>query len=95
MTEALSVVAKALGAPSLDAVVVVHERWAELVGDEVAAHARPVGIVDGRLKVAVDGAGWASHLRWAEPELLARLDQLLGGPQVTAIVVAVERRRSR
>lgn len=92
---ALGAVAKALGAPSLDAVVIVHERWGDLVGEEVAMHARPVGIVDGRLRISVDGAGWASHLRWAEPGLLARLEQLLGGREVTAIAVSVDRRRLR
>ncbi len=94
VADALGAVVRALGAPGVDAVVLVHERWEDLVGAEVAAHARPVGIVDGRLRVVVDGPGWASHLRWVEADLLAALAALIGPDAVTSVAVSVERRRS-
>lgn len=88
----LDAVMAGLGGPSVEAIVVVHERWAEVVGDEVAPHARPLGISGGRLQVAVDGPGWASHLRWSEAEIVARLAALIGPDQVTAVSVKTGRR---
>ena len=80
-----------LGAPGVDVVVTVHQRWAEIVGEEVADHVRPLGIEAGRLKVAADGPAWASHLRWSEAEIVGRLADLLGPDQITGIVVRVVR----
>lgn len=37
--------------------------WAELVGEETAAHAEPIGIEDGRLTVRCDSTAWAQQLR--------------------------------
>jgi hypothetical protein len=55
----LDAVLAGLGAPGVDVVVTVHQRWAEIVGEEVADHVRPLGIEAGRLKVAADGPAWA------------------------------------
>lgn len=87
----LDAVLAGLGAPSVDVVVLVHERWADLVGPEVAGHVRPVAIEAGRLKVVADGPAWASHLRWSEAEVLGRLTDLLGPDQVTGLSVRVGR----
>lgn len=87
----LDAVVAGLGGPSVATIVVVHERWAEVVGAEVAPHARPVGIEGGRLKVAVDSPGWASHLRWSEAEILDRLAALVGPGEVTAVTVRAAR----
>lgn len=88
----LDAVMAGLGGPSVQAIVVVHERWAEVVGTEVAPHAKPLGISGGRLQVGADGPGWASHLRWSEVEILARLAELIGPGQVTAVTVRTSRR---
>lgn len=88
----LDAVMAGLGAPTVDVVVVVHQRWDEVVGQEVAPHARPVGVADGRLTVVVDSPGWASHLRWSESEILARLATLIGPDQVTSVQLRVGRR---
>ena len=80
-----------LGAPSVDTIVLVHERWAEIVGDELVAHAQPLAIEGGRLRIGVDSPAWASHFRWAEAEILARLERLLGAGTVTAITARVAR----
>ncbi|MGI8754785.1 MAG: DciA family protein [Acidimicrobiales bacterium] len=74
-----------LGAPSVAHVVVIHERWAEVVGAEMVAHCSPVSVEGGRLRIAVDSPAWASHLRWSETEILARLDGLIGPGTVTSI----------
>ena len=80
-----------LGAPSVDTIVVIHERWAEIVGTELVAHAHPLSVEHGRLRIGVDSPAWASHLRWAEAEILARLERLIGPDTVTAITTRVVR----
>ncbi len=68
-----------LGGPSVDAVVLIHDRWSELVGVEVAAHVQPVSIEDGCLRVVTDGPAWASHLKWAEAEIVTDRETILRG----------------
>ena len=97
VTRLLDQVMAGLGAPSVEAIVVIHERWVDVVGEELAGHAEPVAVEDGRLRITVDSPAWTSHLRWAEREVLGRLEQLLGSGVVTAITArtAAPRRRSR
>lgn len=90
--ELLDAVLAGLGGSSVAAVVLVHERWDELVGPEVAARCRPAGLEDGVLRIDADSAAWASHLRWSEQEIAARADALLGAGSVRAVVVRVARR---
>ena len=92
MSGALDAVMASLGGPSVQAIVAVHQRWDDIVGPEVALHAEPLGIDDGRLRVQVDGPAWASHLKWAEPEILVRLAEVVGTGQVTSVAVSVGRR---
>jgi hypothetical protein len=80
--DALDAVVRGLGGGGIDAIVLVHERWDELVGPEVARVSRPAALRDGRLAVTVAGPAWADHLRWSEAEILARLDQLVGAGTV-------------
>lgn len=88
----LDAVLAGLGGPTADAIVSVHERWDEVVGAEVAPHARPLGIEHGHLRIGVDSPGWASHLRWSEADILARLADLVGPGQVTSVGIRVTRR---
>ena len=37
--------------------------WSEIVGEETAAHAEPIGIEDGVLTVRCDSTAWATQLR--------------------------------
>ncbi len=92
MAADLDAVLAGLGCPTVEAIVVVHERWDEVVGAEVAPHAKPLGITGGRLQVAVDSPGWASHLKWSEADIVTRLAALLGPDQVTSVTVALRRR---
>ena len=80
-----------LGLPSTDVVVTVGDRWSDLVGAEVAPHVTPVAIEHGRLTVVAETPAWASHLRWAEAEMLSRLTELIGAGVVTSVVVRVAR----
>ena len=92
LATALDAVLASLGGPSVEAIVVVHERWPEVVGAEVAEHARPIAIEAGRLRIGVDSPGWASHLRWSEGEIVTRIAQLVGEGQVTSVQVRVAAR---
>ncbi|HEX9992122.1 MAG TPA: DUF721 domain-containing protein [Acidimicrobiales bacterium] len=78
-----------LGLPGARAVVAVFGRWEELVGEQVAAHASPVSIHDGRLLVAVDEPGWATQLRYLQADLLRRVADVAGEGVVTRIEVRV------
>ena len=91
LPELLDSVLAGIGGPSVSAIVVLHERWAELVGPEVADRSRPLGVDAGVLKVAADSAAWASHLRWSEADVVARAAALLGPGTVTGISVRVAR----
>ena len=63
-------------------------RWSELVGDEVAAHAKPESFADGRLVVRTDSTAWATQLRMLAPTVVRRLNEDLGHGTVTVIEVA-------
>jgi hypothetical protein len=66
-------------------------RWAQLVGPDIAAHTRLVGVQDHRLVVATDDPAWAAELRWLTSDLLARI-AADGGPSLEGIQVRVRPR---
>jgi predicted nucleic acid-binding Zn ribbon protein len=76
------------GAP-MAATTSVFEGWAELVGEGVAAHTRPLRLRDGVLTIGVDDPAWASQLRFLEGDLLDRLASAPGGDAVTQITFQV------
>lgn len=64
-------------------------RWQQVVGEAIAAHAKPVKIDEGRLLVHVDEPGWATQLRYLEGDLIERLVD--AGIDVSAIDLRVVR----
>jgi predicted nucleic acid-binding Zn ribbon protein len=80
-----------LGAPPSTATMEsVFARWEELVGAELADHARPVRI-DGRtLVVAVDHPAWGTRVRMDSGRILARV-ATPEGPPLERVEVVVER----
>ena len=87
--ESLDRVVSALGGPTAGALTAIFARWPEVVGDRVAAHARPLSIDDGRLVVGVEEPGWATQLRYLEADLLRRLADVAGEGVVRRIDVRV------
>jgi predicted nucleic acid-binding Zn ribbon protein len=75
--------------PPGDAHGALERRWSEVVGHDVAAHARLVGVRDGVLTVAVDSPPWATQLRYLEAVLLERANAVVGRDSVHAISVRV------
>ncbi|MGI8662209.1 MAG: DUF721 domain-containing protein [Acidimicrobiales bacterium] len=87
--DALDRVLRGLGTPGVQVSVTVFGAWEELVGDEVAAHARPVSLDAGCLLVAVDAPVWATKLRYEQSGLIDRCADALGEGIVTRIEVRV------
>jgi len=65
----------------------VFGRWAELVGNDVAAHCTPETFADGRLVVRTDSTAWATQLKLLSPTVVRRLNTELGHGTVTVIEV--------
>lgn len=65
----------------------VFSRWAALVGEEVAAHAKPESFHDGRLLIRTDSTAWATQLRLLAPTVLRRFNEELGDGTVEVIDV--------
>jgi predicted nucleic acid-binding Zn ribbon protein len=82
-----------LGSPSRTGVEVVFERWAEVVGEAMAARTRPVSIDGSTLVVVCDDPAVTTHIRFLEPQLVGRLAELAGDRHVTRVEVRVDRRR--
>jgi predicted nucleic acid-binding Zn ribbon protein len=69
---------------------VVFTRWEEVVGEELAAHLRPVRVDGQALVVAVDHPAWATRARMESGQILARV-RALGETPVERLEVVVER----
>jgi predicted nucleic acid-binding Zn ribbon protein len=89
--EALSEVTSGMGLGNPAAVGELAAGWAEVVGDAVAAHARPRKIRDGILEVEVDSPEWATQLRFLEAQLLDRVTTALPTAGVTGLRLVVRR----
>lgn len=82
-------VARRLGAPTAHALSGLFNRWGEMVGESIAAHATPVSLKSGRLLVEVDSSAWATQLKYMTTELVARCCDELGAGAVKQIDVRV------
>lgn len=56
----------------------VFGRWAEAVGDAVAAHVKPIKLDGTRLVVEVDDPAWATQLRFLEATVKQRVLEVCG-----------------
>ncbi|HEY9556110.1 MAG TPA: DUF721 domain-containing protein [Acidimicrobiales bacterium] len=90
--KALDVVMRSLGAPEASGVHLVFDRWADVVGEALAARTKPLKIEGKRLVLAVDEPAIATHVKFLQAELLARLAELLGPDRVVALDLRVGRK---
>jgi len=88
----LDEVARGLGGPDASSLSGLFGRWAELVGPQLAAHARPLSLTSGVLVVAVTEPGWATQLTYLESELLGRFREALGDGVVDRVEVRLRRK---
>jgi hypothetical protein len=89
IADALAAVRAELGLPAGDVLSTLDSRWSEIVGEDVAAHARLVSVRDGVVTVAVDSPPWATQLRYLEASLIERANAEVGRDAVYAITVRV------
>jgi hypothetical protein len=76
--------------PGSTALSTLQQRWLEVAGDNLAAHARPTKLAGGTLVIAVDDPAWATQLTWLEGDLVARCNEVLGAVAVTATRTVVK-----
>ncbi len=67
----------------------IEAQWESLVGEEIAAHCRPVGMKAGVLFADVDSSVWCQQLQLRTPEILAALRRGLGEAAPTDIRLRV------
>ncbi len=84
-------VARRLGGPDAGALTDVFARWAELVGDQLGAHTKPLSLSRGVLVVAVSDPAWATQITYLEGDLLARFREALGEGVVDRVEVRQRR----
>lgn len=65
----------------------VFARWPDIVGAELAAHARPQSFDDGVLVVVADSAAWATQVRLLSGTLVQRVHEVLGDTAVRHVRV--------
>jgi predicted nucleic acid-binding Zn ribbon protein len=65
----------------------VFGRWAEIVGQDLAAHTSPESFADGELAVSADSTAWATQVRLLASVLVARLNAELGQGTVRRVKV--------
>jgi predicted nucleic acid-binding Zn ribbon protein len=87
----LDQVARSLGGPDSRSLSGVFGHWPEIVGPDLAAHARPLSLSSGVLVVGVTEPAWATELRYLEGELLGRFSEVLGDGVVERVEVRLRR----
>lgn len=63
----------------------VFARWEAIVGHEVGQHVRPESLAEGRLVVRTDSTAWATQMKLLAPDLVRRLNDVLGPETVRVI----------
>ena len=65
----------------------VFGRWTQLVGSEVAEHAKPIALRDGELTVQAESTAWATQLRLLQRQLLVKIAAGVGPDVVRRLKV--------
>jgi predicted nucleic acid-binding Zn ribbon protein len=89
LRDALASVSRRLGLPEVGLYETVVEVWREVVGDEVATHARVRAVRGEECVVEADAPAWATRARYLGPELRRRVNERFGGTPLTRVTVVV------
>jgi predicted nucleic acid-binding Zn ribbon protein len=73
----------------------IHDCWAQIAGDMVAAHVRPVRLLGGVLVLEADSGAWATQVRYLSQTLADRANEVLDAPLVEQVQVVTARPRRR
>jgi len=68
--------------------------WPQVVGPQLARHARAVSFRDGALVVEVEGSAWMQEIGFLKRDLVRRINQHLGVDCVRDVRLCVPRGRS-
>jgi hypothetical protein len=91
ITASLDAVMRSLKGPGRHQVSGVFGRWEELVGPQIAQHARPIRLDSKVLVIEVDDPAWATQIHLLSNEIRTRL-ALEVGAEVESIEIRVARR---
>ena len=69
---------------------VVFAAWRRIAGESLTAHAVPVGLENGRLRIAVSNLNWQRNLKDQCGQMLFKLNATLGSPNVTYIELEID-----
>ena len=72
---------KHLGAPPVNIVTELTNRWVDVVGPALAETTRPVELTDATLVIACDDPAWAAQVRWMEQQIVDRFTTIF--PEMT------------
>lgn len=87
LSDLLGSAAQRFGVQDASAVATLWQRWAEVVGPEIAAHAEPTSLRDGVLKVRADSPVWATEIGYLADEIKAAIERELGPGSVRNVSV--------
>jgi len=65
----------------------VFSRWQVIVGREVATHCTPESLVEGKLFLRTDTTAWATQIKLMAPDVVRRLNEVLGEGTVLEVDV--------
>lgn len=61
--------------------------WSSVVGTEIAEHAEPITLLDGRLTIRASSTAWATQLRLLAPDLLRQVQSDDAGVVVEELLI--------
>lgn len=93
--DSLPRLAKSLGAPAPALLTAIFARWEEIVGSTIAAHAWPLSVRDGVLRLGVDQPAWATQLGFLGPDLLRKVVAATGETTIVTVEVKVVGQRRK
>jgi hypothetical protein len=85
--DALAPLGRKLGLRSPAEAARVFARWDEVVGREIANHARPSSLKHGVLKIAADSSVWTTEISYLAEEIKSRANEVAGTKVVSEVRV--------
>ena len=80
-------VGRRLGLDHPREVGIVWERWRDIVGQDIAAHAEPSSLRGGLLRVRTDSPAWATEIGYLTDEIRNRANETVGRELVREVRV--------
>jgi predicted nucleic acid-binding Zn ribbon protein len=92
INESLDRLTRRIGAPKADITAAVFAGWDDLVGPDLAAHARPESLRAGVLVLVADDPAWANQLQFMAADILARVRSAVGSQELTDLRIKIRHR---